>query len=200
MTQSHTENHGDAVPEMPEMPEAAASDAPPASAPPVGGPAAPSPDAAATAAARKSKTEVFALLDTLARLYPQLFGAVFLPLKRGIFQDLLAAHPDIFARDSLKSALAFHTRSTRYLSAVAAGQSRHDLHGQAVEDTAPAHIHQALLEVFRRRQTRNADDLRPKLVERIAQAFEASGLSAQVYTECVGGHDEAALAVLQEAL
>ena len=37
-------------------------------------------------------------LEKLAELYPQLFGAVFLPLKRGIFQDFLAAHPDLFER------------------------------------------------------------------------------------------------------
>jgi hypothetical protein len=93
-------------------------------------------------------------LEQLAGLYPHLFGAVFLPLKRGIFQDLLEAHPKLFERDALKVALGIHTRSTRYLQSVAAGEKRHDLAGQPVEDMAPEHVHHALLELFRRRNAR----------------------------------------------
>jgi len=144
--------------------------------------------------------EVQPALEQLAGLYPQLFGAVFRPLKRGIFQDLLGAHPDQFQRDTLKEALAFHTRSTRYLTAVAAAQPRHDLQGKAVEPMAPEHVHHALVEVFRRRQARSAEDLRPKLRERIVQAFEASGLSREDYAHLVRGRDEAANALLEEAL
>ena len=140
------------------------------------------------------------VLEKLARLYPHLFGAVFLPLKRGIFQDLLAAHPDVFQRDALKDALGFHTRSTRNLVEVAAGRQRHDLQGQPVEAMAPEHVHQALLEVFRRRQARSREDLRPKLRERIVQAFEESGLTRDAYAELVRGRDEAANALLDEAL
>jgi len=139
-------------------------------------------------------------LEKLAALHPQLFGAVFRPLKRGIFQDLLAAHPDAFEKEALKDALAFHTRSTRYLTAVAAGQQRHDLQGQAVEAMAPEHVHHALLEVFRRRHARSAEDLRPKLRDRIVQAFEASGLSREDYAQLVRGRDEAANVLLDEAL
>jgi len=140
------------------------------------------------------------VLDQLADLYPGLFGEVFLPLKRGIFQDLLAAHPEVLEREALKAGLAIHTRSTRYLQSVAAGLKRHDLQGQAVEDMAPEHVHHALLEVFRRRQGRAGEDLRPKLRSRIVQAFEASGLSGEAYAELVRGRDEAANAVLDEAL
>ena len=144
--------------------------------------------------------DVHPTLEKLAALYPQLFGAVFRPLKRGIFQDLLAAHPDAFEKEALKEALAFHTRSTRYLTAVAAGQQRHDLQGQAVEAMAPEHVHHALLEVFRRRQARSAEDLRPKLRDRIVQALEASGLGGEDYAQLVRGRDEAANALLDEAL
>ncbi|HMA06344.1 MAG TPA: ProQ/FINO family protein [Ramlibacter sp.] len=140
------------------------------------------------------------VLEQLARLYPKLFGAVFLPLKRGIFQDLLAAHPDMFERETLKEALGFHTRSTRYLVEVAAGRQRHDLQGQPVEAMAPEHVYQALVEVFRRRQARSRDDLRPKLRERIVQAFEESGLARDAYAQLVRGRDEAANALLDEAL
>ena len=66
------------------------------------------------------------MLEKLFELYPQLFGQTFLPLKLGIFQELLAAHPETFQRDSLKSALGVHTRSTRYLQSVANGMKRHD--------------------------------------------------------------------------
>ena len=139
-------------------------------------------------------------LEQLAGLYPHLFGAVFLPLKRGIFQDLLAAHPEVFERDALKLALGIHTRSTRYLQCVAAGQQRHDLQGQPVEVMAPEHIHQALIEVHRRRQGRSTEDLLPKLRARIVANIEASGLSREDYAERVRTRDEAANALLDEAL
>jgi len=158
------------------------------------------PIAATVATARSKQPRALPVLEKLAALYPHLFGDMFLPLKRGIFQDLLAAHPDAFERETLKEALAFHTRSTRYLSSVAAGHQRHDLLGQAVEAMAPEHVHHALLEVFRRRQGRANEDLRPKLIERIVQAFEASGLSREAYAELVRSRDEAANAVLDEAL
>ena len=139
-------------------------------------------------------------LEQLASFYPHLFGASFLPLKRGIFHDLMDAHPGLFEREALKAALSFHTRSTRYLTVVAAGQQRHDLQGLAVEAMAPEHVYQALLEIFRRRHQRAGEDVRPKLRNRIVQAFDASGLSRDVYSELVRSRDEAANAVLDEAL
>lgn len=160
------------------------------------------PDASAATARRQrpAKQDVFPVLEKMAALYPQLFGAVFLPLKRGIFQDLLDAHPDTFDRDSLKAALSLHTRSTRYLTAVASGEQRHDLKGQAVEAMAPEHVHHALLEVFRRRQARSKEDLRPKLMGRIVQAYEASGLSPQAYRDLVRSKDDGANEVLDAAM
>ena len=154
----------------------------------------------ATAPKRPAKPDVFPVLEKLAALYPPLFGAVFLPLKRGIFQDLLEMHPDAFERDGLKAALSLHTRSTRYLTAVASGEQRHDLQGQPVEAMAPEHVHHALLEVFRRRQTRSKEDLRPKLIARMVQACEATGLAPAAYAELVRSRDEAANAVLDEAM
>lgn len=139
------------------------------------------------------------VLEQLAGFYPHLFGAVFRPLKRGIFQDLLAAHPDVFERDALKVALGLHTRSTRYLQSVAAGDKRHDLQGEPVEDMAPEHVHHALLEVYRRRKARSTEDLLPKLRNRMIAAFEASGLTREAYTELVHGRDDAANALLEEA-
>ncbi len=158
------------------------------------------PASAPEPASRPARPDVYPVLDQLAALYPALFGADFLPLKRGIFQDLMAAHPDVLERESLKAALAMHTRSTRYLTAVASGAQRHDLLGQPVEAMAPEHVHHALLEVFRRRQGRSREDLRPKLRKRMLQAFEASGLSREAYTELVRSRDEAANSLLDEAL
>lgn len=142
------------------------------------------------------------LLDQLAAWYPKLFGANFLPLKRGIFEDLMAAHPDAMERDALKAALAQHTRSTRYLTALASGAPRHDLQGQAVEPLAPEHVYHALQEVFRRRRQRTPapPDLHAKLVARILQAFETSGLPREAYAALVRGRDEAANAALDAAL
>ena len=139
------------------------------------------------------------LLEQLAQWHPQLFGVQPLPLKRGIFHDLLAAHGEAIAKDDLKLALAQHTRSTRYLTAVASGQQRHDLSGQAVEAMAPEHVHHALLEVFRRRRPRDGEDLATKLRRRIAQAFETSSLTRDAYDALVRGRDERANALLDEA-
>ena len=139
------------------------------------------------------------LLEQLAGWYPHLFGAQFLPLKRGIFHDLMAAHGEAIDKDALKLALSIHTRSTRYLNAVAQGLKRHDLQGQAVEDMAPEHVHHALLEVFRRRKPRDGEDLQATLRRRIAQAFEASGLTREAYDALVRGRDDKANALLDEA-
>ncbi|MNV03386.1 ProP effector [compost metagenome] len=157
---------------------------------PAGAPGAPGP---------RAPQRVHPALEQLAGLYPHLFGAVFRPLKRGIFQDLLAAHPELFEREALKVALGIHTRSTRYLQSVAAGDKRHDLQGQPVEDMAPEHVHHALLEVYRRKKARATDDLLPKLRNRMIAAFEASGLTREAYTELVQSRDEAANAILEEA-
>ena len=140
------------------------------------------------------------VLEKLFELYPHLFGAEFLPLKLGIFQELLASHPEEFERSSLKAALGTHTRSTRYLQSVAAGQKRHDLQGNAVEEVAPEHVYLSMLELFRRRQARAREDLRPKFRAQLIHAFEASGLSRQDYQARVQTNDEAATALLEEAL
>jgi ProP effector len=121
------------------------------------------------------------VLEKLFELYPALFGAEFLPLKLGVFQELLALHPEQFERAALKAALGVHTRSTRYLQCVAAGKQRHDLQGIAVESVAPEHIGLSMIELFRRRQARTQEDLRPKLHRQLANAFEASRLSHQDY-------------------
>jgi sRNA-binding protein len=164
------------------------------------GPAAAEGHAPAEGAARRAPRAIPPALEQLAALYPKLFGAQFLPLKRGIFQDLMAAHPELFEREALKQALGIHTRSTRYLQCVAAGQPRHDLQGQPVEAMAPEHVHQALLEVYRRRQGRGPDDLLPKLRARIVRNIEASGLTREEYAERVQTRDAAATALLDEAL
>ena len=140
------------------------------------------------------------VLEKLFELYPKLFGARFLPLKLGIFHDLLARHPDVFKKDELKLAMGQHARSTRYLECVAAGLARHDLDGLAVEPVAPEHVHHAILEVFRRRQARSKDDLKPRLTQRLKQAIENSGLTADDYADLVRVQDEATNALLDDAL
>ncbi|GAA4358421.1 hypothetical protein GCM10023165_53300 [Variovorax defluvii] len=139
------------------------------------------------------------VLERLFELYPQLFGARFLPLKLGVYEDLLARHPDVFKPEDLKIAMGLHARSTRYLEAVASGKPRHDLDGNPVEPVAPGHVHHAILEVFRRRQGRSSEDLRPQLRAQLIRAIEASGLSREDYVMAVGGRDEAANAALDEA-
>ena len=163
----------------------------------------PRPAAGAGTAAAPSRAPHPAL-EQLAGFYPQLFGAVFRPLKRGIFQDLLAAHPDVFEREALKTALGLHTRSTRYLQTVAAGDARRDLQGTVVEELAPEHVHHALVELWRRREGRTPEAkraaLRAQWRGRMVQAFEASGLTREDYAERVRTRNEAATALLDETL
>ena len=144
--------------------------------------------------------QVNPVLEKLFELHPQLFGANFLPLKLGIFHDLLARHPDTFKKDELKLAMGQHARSTRYLECVAAGLARHDLDGVAVEPVAPEHIHHAILEVFRRRQARSKEDLRPRLSVLLKQAVENSGLALEDYAALVRVQDEATNALLDDAM
>ncbi len=144
--------------------------------------------------------QISPVLETLFELYPNLFGARFLPLKLGIFHDLLARHPDVFKKDELKLAMGQHARSTRYLECVAAGLARHDLDGVAVEPVAPEHVHHAILEVFRRRQARSKEDLRPRLFLLLKQAVEKSGLPLDDYAILARAQDEATQAVLGDAI
>lgn len=139
------------------------------------------------------------LLHRLAELYPHLFGARFLPLKLGVFEDLMQRHPGEFEKEPLKIALGQHARSTRYLESVAAGEKRHGLDGQAVEDVAPDHRLHAIMEVFRRRQARAPKDIRPWLVERVLEAIRASGLSREAYLEAIRTSDPVALQAVQDA-
>lgn len=162
------------------------------------------PPKARAAGAQRQAPAVHPALEQLAGLYPKLFGAEFLPLKRGIFQDLRDAHPEVFAADALKEALGQHTRSTRYLQGIAAARPRHDLAGQAVEALAPEHVYQALIELWRRRANRTPEAgkqaLRDEWRLRIVRAFEGSGLGRDAYAEKVRTRDEAAGALLDEAL
>ena len=158
---------------------------------------------AATAAKPKNQARtprpVHPVLQQLFELYPKMFGARFLPLKLGVFQDLLALHPELFKRDELKVALGLHARSTRYLESVASGLQRHDLNGEPVEPVAPEHVHHAIMEVFRRRQSRSGQDLRPYARVQLIEAIETSGLSREDYRLCIRQQDEVSTALLDEA-
>ncbi len=144
------------------------------------------------------------VLEKLFTLYPALFGAEFLPLKLGIFQELLAAHPDVLDKDTLKVALSVHTRSTTYLSSVAAGLQRHDLAGLPVEPLAPEHVYFAMMELHRRRLMRAPDEIKAKLQKQLRTqliaAFEASGLERQDYLSRVQTNDANTHTALHEAL
>jgi len=139
------------------------------------------------------------VLERLFALYPKMFGAHFLPLKLGVYQELLALHPDVFQRDELKVALGLHARSTRYLESVAAGHARHNLQAEPVEAVAPEHVHHAIMEVFRRRQARSNQDLRPYVRAQLIEAIEISGLSREDYLLCVRQQDELSMTLLDEA-
>ena len=163
---------------------------------------APMPDTTADQPQPKKHTprQVSPVLEKLFELYPHLFGARFLPLKLGIFHDLLTRHPDAFDKEALKLAMGQHARSTRYLECVAAGLDRHDLDGVAVEPVAPEHVHHAIVEVFRRRQARSKDDLQPHVRARLKQAIEDSGLTPEDYAVLVRVKDETINTLVDDAV
>jgi sRNA-binding protein len=152
------------------------------------------------AAARKSPRPVHPLLEKLFELYPRLFGARFAPLKVGVFEDLVAAHPDVLPAGDLKVALGLHTRSTRYIEAVASGLPRHDLQGKAVEPVAPEHVHHAILELYKRRSRRAPEQARARAVVQLAAAVEASGLGRDGYRERFLSTDDDVHSMLEDAL
>ncbi|MEJ8834815.1 ProQ/FINO family protein [Ramlibacter sp. AN1133] len=148
----------------------------------------------------KAPRPVHPLLHKLFELYPRLFGARFLPLKIGVFEDLVAAHPEALPAAELKLALGQHTRSTRYIEAVASGLPRHDLQGQPVEPMAPEHVHHAILELYKRRSGRAPEQARQRAVAQLVAAIEASGLSRQDYRERFTSPDDNVHSMLEDAL
>ena len=152
------------------------------------------------AAGRKPPRPVHPLLEKLFELYPRLFGSRFLPLKRGVFEDLLAAHPQALPAADLKVALGLHTRSTRYIEAVASGLPRHDLQAKPVEPVAPEHVHHAILEVFKRRSRTAPDQARERAVAQLAAAVEASGLDRAGYRERFSSPDDNVQTIVEDAL
>jgi ProP effector len=159
-----------------------------------------SPPSRRPASGRKAPRPVHPLLQKLFELYPRLFGARFLPLKVGIFEELVAAHPEALPAADLKVALGLHTRSTRYIEAVASGLARHDLQARPVEAVAPEHVHHAILELYKRRAGKAPEQARERAVAQLAAAIEASGLSREDYRERFTSHDDAVHAMLEEAL
>ncbi len=148
---------------------------------------------------QRERRDVRPVLERLFQLHPQLFGARFLPLKLGIFEDIMARHPEGFSKEDLKAALGVHARSTRYLEAVASGAKRHDLDGQPAGEVAPEHVHHAIMEVFRRRTARNSPEAAAWLKARLARAVEDSGLAREDYVERVRVTEDDALNAVHEA-
>lgn len=155
-------------------------------------PAAPTPN-------RRGGRPVHPILEQLAALHPQLFGARFLPLKLGTFQDLMERHPGVFESAELKEALGQHTRSTRYLDGIARGLQRHDLDGQPAGDLATDHVHHAVMELFRRRQARATEDVQPAMRARLRELFVASGLDRAGYAAAAKINVDVLSAMLDEA-
>lgn len=143
------------------------------------------------------------VLLQLAQWYPALFGQRPLPLKLGIFQDLMDAHAPALESAALRTALSLHTRSMRYLNAIASGAQRHDLQGRPVQDVAPEHVLHALLSIHRRKKPRPDETpelLREKMLRRIAQAFIHSGLPRSVWLERAQVRDPSLQALVLDAL
>lgn len=172
-------------------------------------PTTPSPGkpAAPTAAATPATRTPHPVLELLKQRYPALFGDTPQPLKRGIFQDLFAVlepeQPEGLSKATLKQALAIHTRSLRYLQAVASGAPRLDLSGQVAEATTPEHRLHALLTVFARRRPRpqeTPEQMQARLQRRIGQVFVDSGLSAEQFLARLQGQSPEDAAKTQAAL
>lgn len=150
---------------------------------------------------RKPARPLHPTLAALFELYPQVFGVRVLPLKVGIFEDLVAAHPDRLKPEELKVALGQHTRSNRYLEAVAGGLPRHDLRGEPVDAVAPEHVHHAIVELYRRKAgTPQEPQARERALRNLAGHIERSGLGRDAYRERFGAGAEPSRTLVDEAL
>ena len=138
------------------------------------------------------------LLLALHELHPAVFGPRAVPLKVGIFDELRAAHPEQLPAETLKAALGDHTRSTRYLEAVASGLPRHGLDGQPVEPVAPEHVHHAILELHRRKG--GSPQARERALKQLVENVERSGLGRDGYRERFGAGAEPSRMLVDEAL
>ena len=150
---------------------------------------------------RKPARPLHPTLAALFELYPDVFGVRVLPLKVGIFEDLVAAQPDKLKPEELKVALGQHTRSNRYLEAVASGLQRHDLQGQPVEPVAPEHVHHAIVELYRRKAgTPQEPQARERALRHLAANIERSALGRDGYRERFGSGAEPSRTLVDEAL
>lgn len=155
----------------------------------------------ATRGGRQAPRPVHPLLLRLGELHPRLFGPRPRPLKLGVFEDLVAAHPELPA-DELKQALGQHVRSSRYLQAVAEGQPRCGLDGEPVEAAAPEHVLHAVMEMLRRRQARDPQAAHAWALGCLGQALQpvhAAGQDRADYLVQVRTQDPQALALVEEA-
>jgi ProP effector len=141
-----------------------------------------------------------AMLKQLSQLYPHLFGALIKPLKRGIYHDILLDQPTAIDAQILKIVLAHHTRSTRYLSAVADGLPRFSLLNESIEAMAPEHIYYALHEIYRRRQLRSSENLNPALVLQIIALFDKSELTKAEFDALLRTKNATQNSILDECL
>ncbi|TFY98872.1 ProQ/FinO family protein [Ramlibacter humi] len=152
-------------------------------------------------APRKPARALHPTLAALFELYPDVFGVRVLPLKVGIFEDLVAAQPEKLKPEELKVALGQHTRSNRYLEAVASGLQRHDLQGQPVDPVAPEHVHHAIVELYRRKAgTPQEPQARERALRQLAANIERSELERDGYRERFGSGAEPSRMLVDEAL
>jgi ProP effector len=101
--------------------------------------------------AKKTRHIVRDVIALLAEAHPQTFMRYgdCVPLKIGIDKDLIAAHPDIRARD-IGLALLFYTNTARYLRSLLRCRHRVDLDGNQCGDVSQPHFNFAVTEAVRR--------------------------------------------------
>jgi ProP effector len=149
------------------------------------------------------------VLEQLFALYPKMFGARFLPLKLGAYQDLLAAHPEAFKKEDLKVALGLHARSTRYLEAREAPDAR----AQAITRILAAIDNSGLSREDYAQRVRGQDEANNALLdealaeagrraakgEALLRAFTASGKSEAEFADMYGMDPREVAATLERA-
>jgi ProP effector len=99
------------------------------------------------------------------------------PLAIGIHKSLMERFPDL-DKGQLRSALHFHTRTTRYLKTIVAGASRLDLEGNATavvtaeqQEQAAATLRERFKRVADRRKADQEAQQRQEKLEQLAKKF-----------------------------
>lgn len=128
--------------------------------------------------------------QSICQLYPEVFGSHIRPLKIGIANDLMAAHPAL-PKKLMHTILGGHTRRVAYIAALAAGGPRYALDGTPSGEVTEQERSDARARLKTIRESKQENQLAEKARSQILKDYEANTLSFAEFAEHRGmSHDQ----------